>query len=153
MEENTPKGKRAGATSIRLPEVSLKLGGESPGPPEMESAPLPWRAGRGLTSIPFVGLVSNVVLRYIRGARAGVPRTRTLSCFSIHRPEHGGHIPYGAGLSNRPWPPSIHRVAEKRYSRKLGFRLTQFSETQRTGEHKESRGFYAPALLSIALVS
>jgi hypothetical protein len=38
----------------------------SPGPPEMEVAPLPLgeRAGApGLTSIPFVGLDSNVAVR------------------------------------------------------------------------------------------
>src|ERR671910_2737534 len=32
-------------------------------------------SGPGATSIPFVGLASNVALRYIRGAQAGVPRT------------------------------------------------------------------------------
>ena len=68
------------------------------------------RAGRCPSSILFVGLASNVALRYIRGARAGVPRTMP---FSIHRPEHGGHIPYGAGYSGRPWPPSIHPTSER----------------------------------------
>jgi hypothetical protein len=75
MDENTPRVKQAGTISVPLPKVSLKLGGKSPGSPRKEVSWLPWRAGRCPSSIPVVGLASNVALRYIRGARAGVPRT------------------------------------------------------------------------------
>ena len=45
MDENTPRVKQAGTISIPLPKVSLKLGGESPGPPRMEVVPLPKESG------------------------------------------------------------------------------------------------------------
>src|SRR5918997_2141786 len=41
---------------------------------------------------------------------------------------------------------SIHRAAEKGYSRKSGFRFTEFSETD--GGKREGRGIYTPALSS-----
>jgi hypothetical protein len=55
--------KRAGTTSIPLPKVSLKLGGGAPARLGKKLCRYPWRAGRGHTSIPFVGLASNVAVR------------------------------------------------------------------------------------------